>query len=176
MELSLQPTLENEQYLLRPLHQRDFEALYRVAADPRIWEQHPNRERYKKPVFQNFFEGALESGGAFLVIDKPTNEILGSTRFYDLDETQKTILIGYTFYRTSSWGKGVNPAVKKLMLDYIFKYVDRVLFHVGKDNRRSRKAMEKLGAVCIGEEEIAYYGEDSKVNAVYEIHRKDWAK
>ena len=53
--MNLQPLLENEIVQLIPLRASDFEALYQVAADPLIWEQHPNKNRYQRTVFQNFF-------------------------------------------------------------------------------------------------------------------------
>jgi RimJ/RimL family protein N-acetyltransferase len=36
------------------------------------------------------------------------------------------------------------------MLDHAFKYVNRVIFVVGPDNRRSQRAVEKIGAVRAG--------------------------
>ncbi|MGZ5210493.1 MAG: GNAT family N-acetyltransferase, partial [Kaistella sp.] len=117
MNFSLQTRLENENFKLIPLQEIDFERLYEIASDPKVWEQHPNKERYKRDVFQNFFKGAMESGGAFIVVNKNSNEVLGCTRFYDFDEENRSILIGYTFYGRDSWGKNVNPQVKKLMLD-----------------------------------------------------------
>jgi RimJ/RimL family protein N-acetyltransferase len=174
MNFSLQPTLENENLKLIPLQESDFERLYAVASDPEVWAMHPNKERYKREVFQNFFTGALESKGAFLVIDKNSDEVLGSTRFYDFNEEDRSILIGYTFYGTKSWGKNINAQVKKMMLDYIFQFVDKVIFHVGKDNIRSVKAMEKLGAENLGNEEVAYFGEAPKINTVFQITKKAW--
>ena len=174
MNFSIQPILENEDFKLIPLNGNDFERLYKVASDPKVWEQHPNKERYKREVFQNFFKGSMESKGGFLVLKKNSNEVLGCTRFYDFDEENRSILIGYTFYGRDSWGKNVNPQVKKLMLDYIFQYVETVMFHVGKENMRSIKAMEKLGALKTGEEEIAYFGELPKINVVYEIKKENW--
>ena len=174
MNFSIQRTLENENFQLVPLKETDFEKLYQVASDPKVWEQHPNKDRYKREVFENFFKGAMESKGAFLIIDKVSQEVLGSTRFYDFNGKESTILIGYTFYGTNSWGKNVNPQVKKLMLDYIFQFVDQVLFHVGANNIRSQKAMDRLGAEQIGEEEIAYFGEESKTNIIFKIRKSDW--
>ncbi len=172
--MNIQPTLENENLKLIPLNEADFERLFEVASDPKVWEQHPNKNRYKREVFKNFFQGAIESKGAFLILDKTSNEVLGSTRFYDFDEKNKNILIGYTFYGTKSWGKYINSQVKRLMLDYIFQFVEAVSFHVGKENIRSQKAMEKLGAEKIGEEEIAYFGEAPKINVVFEIKKENW--
>ena len=120
MNFNLQPILENDFCILSPLEEKDFEALYKAASDPKIWEQHPNKDRWKKEVFQNFFEGAMKSEGAFKIIDKETGEVIGSTRFYDFNPEDDSIFIGYTFYAVSHWGKGVNQSVKKTMLDYLF--------------------------------------------------------
>jgi RimJ/RimL family protein N-acetyltransferase len=169
MKIDLQPTLENDTLTLRPLQQQDFETLYHVAANPEIWLQHPTKDRWKKEVFTAFFEGAMESEGAFLVIDKATGSAIGSTRFYDFNPDDRSIFIGYTFYATSCWGKGINPKVKVLMLDYIFKFVDKVYFHIGAENIRSQIAITRLGAVKVGEQEVTYYGEKPKLNFVYEI-------
>jgi RimJ/RimL family protein N-acetyltransferase len=57
------------------------------------------------------------------------------------------------------------------MLDYAFQFVDKVIFHVGANNIRSQKAMEKLGAVNLGLEEVAYYGEATRTNFVYAMYR-----
>ncbi|MBU4539278.1 MAG: GNAT family N-acetyltransferase [Weeksellaceae bacterium] len=174
MNFSIQTILENENLKLVPLKEGDFERLYKVASDPKVWEQHPNKERYKREVFENFFKGAMESKGAFLILSKNSDEVLGCTRFYDFDQGNKSILIGYTFYGRNSWGKNINPQIKKMMLDYIFQYVETVIFHVGKDNIRSQIAMERLGAEKMGEEEIAYFGELPKINVVYEIKKGNW--
>lgn len=168
-QFSLQPLLENALIKLKPLTENDFEPLFAVAADPLIWEQHPNKNRYQREVFENFFKGALESGGAFLIIDKSNNQIIGSTRFYDHDEVKNQVAIGYTFFARSYWGGKYNPSVKKLMMDYAFQFVNNVHFHIGALNIRSQKAIERLGAVKIDEQEIAYYGEETKLNFVYRI-------
>jgi hypothetical protein len=172
--MNTQPTLENDFVRLVPLEKNDFEQLFSVASDPKIWEQHPNKDRYKREVFENFFQGALESQGAFNIIEKNTGEIAGSTRFYDYNPEDNSIFIGYTFYATKFWGSKLNPQVKKLMLDYIFQFVDKVNFHVGKDNIRSQKAMEKLGAKRVDEVNVAYFGEPEKLNVVYEITKEQY--
>lgn len=169
--MNIQPTLENDFVQLIPLQETDFEELFAVASDPLVWEQHPNKDRYKREVFENFFQGAMESGGAFKIIDKNSNKIAGSTRFYDYNAEDNSIFIGYTFYATKFWGSKLNPQVKKLMLDYIFQFVDKVNFHVGKENIRSQKAMEKLGAKKVNEVNVAYAYEPERLNVVFEINR-----
>lgn len=174
MEINIQPILETETALLYPLQRKDFDELFVTASNPKIWEQHPNKNRWQREVFEIFFEGAIESGGALKVIDKASNTIIGCTRFYDYQSEKSTIMIGYTFYNTNSWGKGINSAVKKSMLEYIFQFVSTVVFHVGSTNLRSQIAMNRLNIKKIGEEEIAYFGEPSKLNFVYKITKDDW--
>jgi RimJ/RimL family protein N-acetyltransferase len=176
MPFDLQPTLENPWIRLRPLLPTDFEQLYAAAADPLIWEQHPNRNRYQRDVFENYFKGAIESGGALLIFDNQTGQVLGSSRYYDLDESTRSIAIGYTFIARSHWGRGYNGHLKTLMLDHAFCFVDTVVFHIGASNTRSRIAMQKLGGTLIGETAIAYYGEPSNPNVIYLIKRADWQR
>jgi RimJ/RimL family protein N-acetyltransferase len=175
MPFELQPHIENELIKLEPLEAGDFERLYAVASDPLIWEQHPVSDRYKRPVFENYFKGGLESGGAFRVIDNTNGELIGSSRYCDYDEPNRQISIGYTFIARSRWARNFNRALKTLMLDHAFKHVDRVTFKVGVDNWRSRKAMEKLGGIFIGQESVSYSGEPSHPNVVYKIDAADWA-
>lgn len=174
MEIFLQPILENENVKLEPLFQTDFERLFEVASDPKVWEQHPNPDRYKREVFETFFEGAMASEGAFIITDKQSGEVAGSSRYYSYDEDENSIFIGYTFYGTKFWGSKLNPQVKKLMLDYIFQYVDIVIFHVGAENWRSRKAMERLGAELKGEVTVAYHGEADLKNVEFWITKQNW--
>ena len=59
--------------------------------------------------------------------------------------------IGYTFIAPEYWGTGFNQQIKKLMLDYAFKYIDKVYFDIGVNNFRSKRAVEKLGATPFSE-------------------------
>jgi len=172
--VNLQPVLESESIQLIPLAERDFPDLYAAASDPAIWAQHPNKDRWQNEVFRTFFDGAMQSGGAFRIVDKVTGRTIGSTRFYDYIEKNKSIFIGYTFYSRECWGKGINPMVKAMMLGYIFQFVDHVYFHVGALNTRSQIAISRLGAVKVDEQKVAYYGEAPQINFVYEITKTSW--
>lgn len=174
MNFSIQPKLENSNIELIPLQKNDFDELYKVGSDKAIWANHPNPNRYQLETFKIFFQGAVESGGAYLVLDKKSGEIAGSTRFYDYNKSENSILIGYTFYAVKFWGKGLNHQAKTLMLDYIFQFVNKVIFHVGASNIRSQKAMEKLGAIKTDEIVVAYFGEPDRLNFQYEIQKEDW--
>jgi RimJ/RimL family protein N-acetyltransferase len=174
MPFDLQPSIQNDLVRIEPLAATDFEVLYAVASDPLIWEQHPNKERYKREVFSNYFKGAIESGGAFRVIDAGNGELFGCSRYYAAKQSQ--VSIGYTFIARSHWARGYNRALKSLMLKHAFRFVDRVVFEVGVNNMRSRKAMEKLGAAYLGEESVAYVGEAATPNAIYKIDSTDWTR
>jgi len=169
-----QPTdLRDGSVVLEPLQAGHYGELYAVASDPLVWAQHPNPDRYRPEVFRTFFEGAMASGGALLIRSADDGRALGSSRFYDHDLLADEVLIGYTFLARSCWGKGVNPAVKRLMLAHAFGRVGRVVFHVGAGNIRSQRAMERIGARMVGEVDVAYHGEAVKRNLVYEMRPED---
>ena len=148
--------------------------MFAIASDPLIWEQHPNKDRYKREVFLKFFEGAIASKGAFLIFNSKTGKAIGSSRFYDLDAEKSTLAIGYTFYSRDSWGSTFNHAAKKIMLDYAFQYVEHVVFHIGAKNIRSQTSIQRLGAKKIDEINLAYYGETENLNFIFQIDKVDW--
>jgi N-acetyltransferase len=150
MVFDLQPILEGELLRLRPLRPEDWDDLYAVASDPLIWEQHPNKERYKEDVFQGFFRDALASGGALIVIDSKDGQVIGSSRFHGYDQDKSEIEIGWTFLSRSHWGGPYNQEMKQLMLGHAFRFVKSVIFLIGPENLRSQRAVEKIGAVRVG--------------------------
>lgn len=175
MSFNLQPVLENELVRAVPLKESDLYRLYEAANDPLIWEQHPNKNRWQLTEFENYFKGAMESGGAFLVTDAVTGEVIGSSRFVN-DTKQGILSIGYTFFKRSHWGGKYNLALKTLMLNYAFLFVDTVYFYIGAVNKRSQTAITRLGAKKIREEETAYYGEAPKLDYVYSIEKDNWMR
>lgn len=150
MAFDLQPTLNGELLNLRPLRPEDFDDLYAVAADPLLWEQHPNPDRCKEPVFRDFVREALDSGGALVATDVKTGEVIGSSRFHGYDADRSEIEIGWTFLSRRCWGGSYNGEMKRLMLRHAFRFVESVIFLVGPENWRSQKAVEKIGGVRSG--------------------------
>jgi len=172
MTPDLQPTLTGKLLELRPLGPGDFDALYVVASDPGIWAQHPVADRYKKDVFKVFFREALESGGAFAVIDRESGCMIGSSRYYGYDAARQEIEIGWTFLARAYWGGIYNRELKQLMLRHAFEFVERVIFLVGPQNFRSQRAMEKIGAVRAGMTRREPGGAES---VVFEITRASFS-
>jgi RimJ/RimL family protein N-acetyltransferase len=150
MSFAAQPALKGTLVELRPLVAEDYDDLYAVASDPLIWEQHPEPDRYRAPVFQRFFDGALASGSAFVVLDATTGRVIGSSRYCAYDEAAGEVEIGWTFLARSHWGGRYNGEMKELMLRHAFCFVDRVVFVIGPQNLRSQRAIEKIGAVRVG--------------------------
>lgn len=146
----LQPTLVGDLLELRPIRPDDFDALYAVASDPKIWEQHPERDRWREERFRVYFEGAIESRGGLIAIDRRDGSVIGASRYHAYDPAHSEIEIGYTFLARSKWGGRYNGEMKRLMLDHAFRFVTTVVFLIGEDNWRSRKAVEKIGGVYAG--------------------------
>lgn len=145
-----QPTLHGGLLSLRPLRADDRAALFGVASDPKIWEQHPARDRHEPAVFERFFEEALGSGGALVAIDITDGRIVGSSRFHGYDEARGEVEIGWTFLARSHWGGTYNAEMKRLMLEHAFRYVHTVVLLVGAQNFRSQRAVEKIGGKRAG--------------------------
>jgi RimJ/RimL family protein N-acetyltransferase len=146
VEFDLQPTLKGTLIELRPLTCEDFDALFTAASDPLIWEQHPENDRYTRPVFQRYFDSAIESKGAFAIVERKSGKVIGSSRYCNLNSAEREVEIGWTFLERAFWGGAYNRELKTLMLEHAFRFVDRVLFVVGENNLRSQKALEKIGA------------------------------
>ena len=94
MVFEAQPTLTGRLLELRPLQEDDYDALFAVASDRLIWEQHPASDRYQPEVFQKFFRDAMESGGALLAIDQATGAVIGSSRYHGYNESASEVEIG----------------------------------------------------------------------------------
>lgn len=171
-----QPVLEGERLLLRPLSEADWPALYAVASDRELWARHPSHDRWQEPVFREFFDEALEHGGALAIVDKETGQVIGSSRFQGHDPAEGGVVeIGWSFLARTCWGKGFNAEMKRLMLDHAFKSVARVVFRVGADNVISRKAMANIGGRLTGETFVAERAGRPVLHVIYEIDRAGFA-
>ena len=167
----LQPTLTGEHVIVRPVQASDWEGLFAAASDPEIWEQHPESDRYLEPVFRKYFDGALASGSAFTFVDQASGEIIGSSRYWGYDSEKSEIEIGWTFLARGYWGGAYNAEIKQLMLGHALKFVDTVVFWIGADNLRSRRATEKIGGKL--RDGIVYRGEaGDDPHVVYEVRAK----
>lgn len=177
MTLDRQPRLETERLVLRPLVEDDREALYEIASDPAVWEQHPIHDRWRREVFDAFFDEGLKSGGALAVLRKSDGEIIGHSRYDGYDAQEGGVVeIGWTFLASQFWGKGVNAEMKRAMLAHALESVATVEFRVGDTNYRSRNALEAIGAMRTERYELERYQGKRVVHLIYEIGREAFAQ
>lgn len=170
---SIPNIFENNLVRLRLLKDSDFEELYTIASDPLIWEQHPEKERYKREIFRKYFESAIESKAAYLIFDVANDELIGCSRFYNYDADDNSVAVGYTFLIRRCWGGTYNRACKKLMLEHAFEHVEKVYLHIGPNNLRSQKAALKIGAETDGSTLASPNGSPDP-NLVFSLTRERW--
>jgi RimJ/RimL family protein N-acetyltransferase len=171
-----QPVLIGERLVLRPLRDSDWDALYAVAGDPRLWAMHPAHDRWQEPVFRAFFADALAQGGALAVTEGEGGAVIGSSRFQGYDPADGgSVEIGWTFLARELWGSGLNAEMKRLMLTHALQFVERVEFSVGVDNAISRRAMAKIGGRLTNRTRMVERGGALVEHLVFEISRADYA-
>ena len=145
--MDIKNKLENKNFILKLLNKNDFNVLYNIGKIKKIWEQHPENDRWKKEKFNIFFNKGIENKfGFYGIYNKSNSTLIESTRYYSYSKKKKSIKIGFTFLTPEYWGSDTNLQIKTLMLGYAFNYVDNIYFDIGKNNIRSRKAIEKIGA------------------------------
>jgi N-acetyltransferase len=152
--------LKGEHVYLEFLLPEHIEALRALAKDDRIWEftktlliDEQYNQRFDDYISLALDRNALEKQVAFIIRRKTDNVIIGMTRYYGVDEKNKRLNIGYTWYIPSVWGKVYNKECKFILLTYAFEELDfnRVGFEVAHQNLRSQKAVIKIGAIKEGE-------------------------
>ena len=153
--MDINKKLENKNFILKLLNNNDFDLLYNSGKNKKIWEQHPENDRWKREKFKIFFNNGIKNiFGFYGIYDKSKNTIVGSTRYYSYSKKNNSIKIGFTFLTPVYWGTDTNLQIKTLMLGYAFNYVENIYFDIGKNNIRSRKAIEKIGATLHSDADI----------------------
>ena len=173
--MNRQPVLEGERLLLRPLRADDWDALFAVASDPLIWEQHPIPDRWLEDVFRGYFDDAMAQGGALVATLRVDHQIVGCSQFRRTPFDPDAIEIGWTFLARQYWGGTANREMKRLMLQHAFESLPRVLFRIGETNVRSRMAMERIGGRLTDLVEASVYRGRPVRHVVYEITRESFA-
>ncbi len=171
-----QPHLTDGTVSLRPMQAKDWAALYAVARDPAIWAAHPAPTRWQEGPFRGFFELCLASGGALVIEDAVSQEVLGLSR-YDRERAEAgEIEIGWTFLARNRWGGTTNAAVKRLMIGHALTAFDRTIFLIGEHNIRSRRALEKIGGALLPRDLDTPIEGRLIRHVIYAIDRRNFAK
>ncbi|AIG29584.1 GNAT family N-acetyltransferase [Flavobacterium psychrophilum] len=149
--------LENDTVRLEPLQESHFANLFTESLqNPEIWK-YSSLPTIGAENFRKYIQLALNNREklteyAFVVLDKRTNEYAGSTRFYDMQLSNKTLQLGYTWYGKQFQGTGLNKHCKYLLLEFAFEKmnVERVEFRADNANETSKAAMKSIGCKVDG--------------------------
>ncbi|MEJ7912518.1 MAG: GNAT family protein [Chitinophagaceae bacterium] len=175
---------------LQVLQHQHVPVLRRLARNESLWEytktllinEHYDEQfdKYIEVAFDDQGEGLYTVGlqQTFTIFRTGDDAIIGMTRFYGIDEKQKRLDIGYTWYIPEVWGKAHNKECKLLLLQFAFEVwqYNRVGFHVAHQNIRSQKALEKIGASKEGFVRNHSYRNDGSVRhtVLYSIINEEW--
>lgn len=172
--------LENARVRLVPFSMKFEKDLRRIIIDDEIAfaVNCKNDEDVHNYVQRTLEQRELKLAYPFIIIDKLTGEVAGSTRFGHIQFGNRRLEIGWTWYGRKFWGTGLNHACKFELLRYAFEVMQfmRVQLSADVDNIRSQKAILKLGAIQEGifrSNYINHLGE-SRDDVYYSIIHKDW--
>jgi RimJ/RimL family protein N-acetyltransferase len=174
--------LETTHFSLVPFDEQSSEGLDRIAFDAETWEFMETRVTDGNSLADYRATAIREREQAqsypFIVYDKKTNQVAGSTRFGLIDPVCKALEIGWTWYGKAYRGSGINKACKYLLLSYAFESLgaNRVSFAAATENRRSRRAIEKIGGVFEGVLREVFPDPEGHFRdlAVFSILKSEW--
>lgn len=148
--------LHGQRASLVPMRIDHVEQLFAAGSDPQIWTYMPQAVQTLDDM-KRLVEEALaakERGEAFpfVIIDKTTEKVVGSSRFLNISPSNRTLEIGWTWYSPEVWRTRMNTECKYLLLRHCFEVLStiRVEFKTDSRNLRSQRAIERLGAVKEG--------------------------
>ncbi|WP_416149970.1 GNAT family N-acetyltransferase [Salipaludibacillus sp. HK11] len=172
--------LENHLVKLVPFDEMYDEQLRKIIYDEEIYYtvECKSEEEFQNYLIDTANQRNLQNSYPFIVIDKRTNEVAGSTRYGNLQFNNKRLEIGWTWYGEPFRGKGLNKACKFELLKYAFEDIGfrRVQFSADVRNIRSQKAIKKLGATKEGVFRANYidaFGV-SRDDAYFSIIHSEW--
>ncbi len=148
----LNPVLENERVLLRPLQEDDYPHLLPYSLhEPDTWKYGivtaAGEENLRAYIAATLKAKEEKKEFSFIVFDKATKRFAGSTRFYDIQQQYQTTQLGYTWYGKEFRRTGLNRHCKLLLLTFAFETwkLERVEFRADATNFPSINAMKDIG-------------------------------
>ncbi|WP_426134986.1 GNAT family N-acetyltransferase [Pseudomonas sp. PWP3-1b2] len=156
MSFSLEPVLNGNTVSLQPLHVSDAPRLLEAASDGRLWEMQltviPGPDTVEQYIATALAGRAAGTVMPFLVVRNSDGLVLGSTRFWKVDRSNRKLEIGHTWLRQSAQRSGANTEAKFLLLRHAFEVMAcvRVQFTTDELNANSRAAILRIGATQEG--------------------------
>lgn len=176
------PLLENHRVLLRPFQESDKAALREITLDEEIWRYMISRisNEAELDAWIQTATNAYQLGTryTFMIVDKATGQLAGSTSYGNISVPDKRLEIGWTWLSKSYRGTGLNRHCKYLLLRYAFEVLkmERVELKGDTRNMRSRKAMLKIGATEEGilRSHTLMHDGHRRDTVYYSILRPEW--
>ncbi|GAA4474857.1 bifunctional pyridoxamine 5'-phosphate oxidase family protein/GNAT family N-acetyltransferase [Phytohabitans houttuyneae] len=145
--------LYGDHVILEPLDVAHADELFAATRDPEVWQHLTHAQPADSDAMAELIADALRMHhtGArvpWVQRDAVTGEVIGTTSYYEVNETKRALGIGYTFLSRRCWRTGVNTEAKLLLLTRAFEELGavRVVWHTDTRNERSQAAIERLGA------------------------------
>jgi RimJ/RimL family protein N-acetyltransferase len=177
------PTLDGPHVRLEPLALEHLPALEAIAFDPAIW-RYMLATIHTPADLRTWADSALATQNTltWVTIKKSSghtpDQLVGSTRFIDLDLTHRTTELGHTWLAAPARGTLINAEAKLLQLTYAFETLNlnRVAFKTHHENLRSQNAMKSIGAIYEGTFRNHYLMPDGthRHSVWFSIIREDW--
>jgi len=145
-------TLIGEHASIEPLGREHEQALERAAADGELWRLWYTSVASPGKMGQ-YIDTALDmrerlDAMPFVVREKTSGDIVGCTRYFNVDATNRRLEIGHTWYAKRVQRGPVNTECKLLLLTHAFEKLQciAVEFRTHWFNHASRTAIARLGA------------------------------
>ena len=151
MELKETP-LESSRVKLVPMRVSHKDELLQAASDGNLWNlwftSVPNEDSIDAYINSALVQQVKGLSLPYVVIDKQSNTIIGSTRLCNVDGQNRRVEIGYTWYAQSFQRSWVNTECKLLLLTHAFETLNTIAveFRTHWHNQKSRTAIARLGA------------------------------
>jgi len=145
-------TLEGRFVRLEPLAKTHHVSLCAIGLDPDLWELIPYRVSTPEDMAA-YIQSALDAQAAgtalpFATVHAPSGQIVGSTRYMNIDQANRRLEIGATWIARPWRRTAVNTEAKYLMLRHAFETLGCIRVELKTDalNQRSRHAIRRIGA------------------------------
>ena len=176
------PTLENQRVKLSLLDLSNYKHLINIGKQTNLVQYSPTKidtpedlKAYVQKAVDGYYHKTVIP---FIVFDKQANAYAGNSHFMNINWENKVVEIGSTWIGREFQGSGLNINMKFLMLQYAFETleIDKVAFRADERNRRSRKAIEKLGAKLEGimRRDTLMLDGFKRSTACYGILKEEW--
>lgn len=176
-------SLENEYVSLVPMRYEHIKDLYKAGNDPSIWTWTTSNYCKTIEATESWVKSCLDNQSKgeqlpYVIVDKQTEKVVGSTSYLNIFIEHKAIEIGYTFINPQAQNTYVNRNCKLLLLSHAFEslHMNRVALQTHEKNQRSRNAILAIGAKFEGIQRWARIQADGSVrsSAFYSIIKPEW--